>query len=72
MISLNEIAIEVNKNWTSNYKAQVKNGLLVVSVEIYDKENSSSFVECAFVDEKLKVTGTDEDAISQLEYYISR
>mgnify|MGYP000854860011 CR=1 FL=1 len=71
MTNLIEIANEVNKNWTSNYKAEIQNDVLVVSVEVYDKENESSFVPCAYVNEKLNVTGHDEDAISQLEFYIN-
>jgi hypothetical protein len=69
---LNEFAQEINKDWTPNYKAEVKGDVLVVSYESYTEDNESNWVECAYVNSNLKVSGKDEDAISQLEYMISR
>jgi hypothetical protein len=72
MENLITFAAEINKDWTPNYKAEVKNGLLVVSYEKYDESNTPEWVECAYLSENLKISGTDEDAMSQLEFMIRR
>jgi hypothetical protein len=71
METLNQFAKEINANW-SNYKAEVKEEVLVVSCETFTEQNESKWIECAFVNSKLKISGTDEDAISQLEYMVTR
>lgn len=67
MITLNEIVASVNANWTPNYKAEIKDNAAVIS---YENAQSGEFEECSRVSNKLEVTGTDEDAIDQLNWLI--
>lgn len=67
-MTLYQFAEEINKTWTSNYKAEVKNNELIVSYESIEK----NWIECAFMDSNFNISGDDEDAIGQLEYMVSR
>lgn len=61
---LEQIQREINRDWTPVYSAIIDNdGNLIV---LYEGE------ECAYITTSLEVGGTDEDAIDQLNYYLSR
>lgn len=63
MSNLLEFANEINKDWTSEYRADVINNRLIIFL---------NGEECASMSEKGDIDGDDEDAVDQLVYMAGR
>ncbi len=77
MLTLIEISEEVKKNWTPNYSSDIESdvdgeGHVVSTLIVFYENGHGELVEAARVTEALKVFGEDEDAVDQLNKYISR
>ena len=63
---------EINKDWTSNYRAILKDKILIVETEIYNENNEPLWVEAGWIKDNLDFGGDDEDVVDQLKYMIER
>ena len=63
---LNQLVSKVNREWPSNYKAELLDNSLVVKTEIFNSENNPSWVEAGGINNSLVVFGEDDDVTSQL------
>lgn len=59
-------ASEINKDWTAGYEAIANENSLVVNF------NSEEVARIDYCNGKYTVTGTQKEAVDQLEYMLSR
>ena len=59
-------ASEINKDWVGNYKANATEDTLTVNI------GSEEVARIDYNNGRYTVTGTDKDAVEQLEYMVNR
>lgn len=59
-------ATEINKNWSAGYNAEATEGALTI------KFNSEEVARIDYNNGRYTVTGTDKEAVEQLEYMVTR
>lgn len=63
---LETLVIEINKDWTKPYTATATENSLIVNFD------SVELARIDYDNGRYTVTGTDKDAVEQLEYMINR
>jgi hypothetical protein len=66
MNKFNNWASEINKDWVGNYRANASEDVLIVNL------NAEEVARIDYNNGRYTVTGTDQDAVEQLQYMVSR